>query len=200
MSSRAQQSEATRRALVRVARDLFAKRGFNDVSTEEIVRRAGVTRGALYHHFHDKRDLFQAVVEQIEQEVMQKVAETPLAEGDPWDQQTAAIGAYLDVCLEPAVQRIVLTDAPSVLGLAAWREIEARYGLGLVSAGLETVMEAGYIERQPVEPLAHLLLGALTEGGLLIARADDREKARRDVGDGLDRILGGLRKSEKGSA
>ena len=95
----------------------------------------------------------------------------------------------------PAVQRIVLTDAPSVLGLAAWREMEAKYGLALVQAGLQSVIDAGYIEQQPVEPLAHLLLGALTEGGLLIARADDREKARREVGDGLDRILRGLRRS-----
>jgi AcrR family transcriptional regulator len=194
MSSRAQQSEATRRKLLRVGRDLFARRGYNDVATEEIVRRAGVTRGALYHHFRDKRDLFAAVVEQVEQEALERVAEAALTEQDAWEQQRAAIGAYLDVCLEPAVQRIVLTDAPSVLGLAAWREIEARYGLGLVSAGLESVMEAGYIERQPVEPLAHLLLGALTEGGLLIARADDRERARNEVGEGLDRILSGLRK------
>src|SRR4051794_34971606 len=110
MSSKAQQSEATRAKLLRVGRDLFARRGYNDVSTEEIVRRAGVTRGALYHHFRDKRDLFAGVVELIEQELMQKIAETALAAGDPWEQQTAAIGAYLDVCLEPAVQRIVLTD------------------------------------------------------------------------------------------
>jgi AcrR family transcriptional regulator len=195
MSSKAQQSEATRAKLLRVGRDLFARRGYNAVSTEEIVRRAGVTRGALYHHFRDKRDLFAAVVEQIEQEVMQKVAETALAEGDPWEQQSAAIGAYLDVCLEAAVQRIVLTDAPSVLGLAAWREIEAKYGLALVQAGLQSIMDAGYIEKQPVEPLAHLVLGALTEGGLLIGRSEDRQTARREVGDGLDRILSGLRKS-----
>jgi AcrR family transcriptional regulator len=194
MSSRAQQSEVTRAKLLRVARDLFARRGYNDVATEEIVRRAGVTRGALYHHFRDKRDLFQAVVEQIEQEVLQKVAEAALAEHDPWDQQSAAIGAYLDVCLEPAVQRIVLTDAPSVLGLAGWREIEAKYGLAVVEAGLRSVMAAGYIEQQPVEPLAHLLLGALTEGGLLIARAEDRPAARTEVGDSLDRLLRGLRK------
>ena len=193
MSSKAQQSEATRGKLIRVGRDLFARRGYSDVSTEEIVRRAGVTRGALYHHFRDKRDLFAAVVEQVEQEVLERVAEAALTEEDAWEQQRVAIGAYLDVCLEPAVQRIVLTDAPSVLGLAAWREIEARYGLGLVSAGLETVMEAGYIERQPVEPLAHLVLGALTEGGLLIGRAEDRERTRREVGEGLDRILQGLR-------
>src|SRR6266576_1942266 len=192
MSSKAQQSEATRRKLVRVGRDLFARRGFNDVPTEEIVRRAGVTRGALYHHFRDKRDLFAAVVEQVEQDVLERVAAAALAETDAWEQQRAAIGAYLDVCLEPAVQRIVLVDAPSVLGVAAWREIEARYGLGVVSAGLQSVMEAGYIERQPIEPLAHLLLGALTEGGLMIARASDRAAARRDVGDSLDRILRGL--------
>src|ERR671930_9170 len=192
MSSRAQQSEVTRARLVRVARDLFARRGYNDVATEEIVRRAGVTRGALYHHFKDKRDLFAAVVEQVELEVLERVAEAALTEQDAWEQQRAAIGAYLDVCLEPAVQRIVLTDAPSVLGLAAWREIEARYGLGLVSAGLETVMEAGYIERQPVEPLAHLVLGALTEGGLLIGRSEDRPAARTEVGDSLDRLLSGL--------
>jgi AcrR family transcriptional regulator len=195
MSSKAQQSEATRAKLLRVGRDLFARRGYSDVSTEEIVRRAGVTRGALYHHFRDKRDLFAAVVEQIEQEVMQKVAETALAAGDPWEQQSAAIGAYLDVCLEPAVQRIVLTDAPSVLGLAAWREIEAKYGLALVQAGLQSIMEAGYIEEQPIEPLAHLLLGALTEGGLLIGRSEDRPAARREVGDGLERILSGLRRA-----
>jgi len=194
MSSRAQQSEATRAKLVRVGRDLFARRGYSGVSTEEIVRRAGVTRGALYHHFRDKRDLFAAVVEQVEQDVMQKVAESALAETDAWEQQRAAIGAYLDVCLEPAVQRIVLTDAPSVLGLSAWREIEAKYGLALVQAGLQSVIDAGYLEKQPVEPLAHLFLGALTEGGLLIGRSEDRQAARREVGEGVDRILRGLRR------
>jgi AcrR family transcriptional regulator len=196
MSSKVRQSVATRRKLLRVGRDLFARRGYNDVPTEEIVRRAGLTRGALYHHFRDKRDLFAAVVEQLEQEVSETVARAALTEQDAWEQQRAAIDTYLDVCLEPAVQRILLTDAPSVLGLTAWREIEARYGLGLVSAGLAAVMEAGFIEEQPVEPLAHLLLGALTEGGLLIARSEDRARARREVGEGVDRILQGLRTSE----
>jgi AcrR family transcriptional regulator len=192
-TTKAQRSEATRAKLVRVGRRLFARSGYADVPTEEIVRRAGVTRGALYHHFRDKRDLFAAVVEDVERDVMKRVAEAALAEEDPWERQRAAIGRYLDVCLEPDVQRIVLTDAPSVLGLAEWREIEAKYGLALVSAGLQSVIDAGYIPNQPVEPLAHLLLGALTEGGLLIGRAEDRRKARRDVGDGLDRILRGLR-------
>jgi hypothetical protein len=81
-----------------------------------------------------------------------------------------------------------------VLGLSAWREIEAKYGLALVQAGLQSVIDAGYIEKQPVEPLAHLFLGALTEGGLLIGRSEDRQAARREVGEGVDRILRGLRR------
>jgi AcrR family transcriptional regulator len=193
-SRKAEQSNATRAALLERARELFSDRGYAAVSTEEIVQAAGVTRGALYHHFRDKRDLFAAVVEQVEQDVLERVAEAALGEADPWAQQVAAVGAYLDVCLEPSVQRIVLADAPSVLGLAAWREIEATYGLGLVRAGLQNVMDAGLIEQQPVEPLAHLLLGALTEGGILIARAEDRKTARREVGESLDRLLNGLRK------
>src|SRR3989442_4006830 len=164
-SRREQQSEATRRTLVRVGRDLFAKRGFSDVSTEEIVRRAGVTRGALYHHFRDKRDLFRAVVELVEQDVLERVASAALGEGDPWEQQTAAVGAFLDVCLEPAVQRIVLTDAPSVLGLAAWRGVEAADGLAMVRAGLQNGLDAGPIEQQAGEAVANLVLGALTAGG-----------------------------------
>jgi AcrR family transcriptional regulator len=190
---KAEQSAATRSALIRVARKLFAERGYAGVSTEEIVRQAGVTRGALYHHFRDKRDLFKAVVEQVEQEVAERIAGTALGEGDPWEQQRAAIGAFLDVCLEPDVQRIVLVDAPSALGLATWREIEATYGLALVRAGLQNLIDTGLIEEQPVEPLAHLVLGALTEGGLLIARSQDRETARAEVGLSMDRLLAGLR-------
>lgn len=190
---KAEQSEQTRGAPVEAARGLFSERGYAGVSTEEIVQAAGVTRGALYHHFKDKQDLFVAVVEGVEQEILERVAARAVTETDPWEQQRVAVGAFLDVCLDPAVQRIVLTDAPSVLGLTAWREIEARYGLALVRAGLQLVMEAGLIEQQPIEPLAHLLLGAMAEGGLLIARASDPAAARREVGDSLDRILRGLR-------
>src|SRR5262245_65846481 len=118
-SRRDQHSAATRAALVRVARRLFAEYGYAGTATEDVVRRAGVTRGALYHHFRDKRDLFAAVVEQVEQDVLERVAEAALSERDAWEAQRAAIGAYLDVCLEPAVQRIVLVDAPSVLGVQA---------------------------------------------------------------------------------
>jgi AcrR family transcriptional regulator len=190
---KAEQSELTRGALVEAARALFSKRGYAAVSTEEIVQTAGVTRGALYHHFKDKQDLFTAVVEQVEQEVLERVAAAAVTETDPWEQQRVAVGAFLDACLDPAVQRIILTDAPSVLGLAAWREIEARYGLALVRAGLQLVMDAGLIDQQPIEPLAHMLLGAMAEAGLLIAHAEDAKAARAEVGESLDRLMQGLR-------
>jgi AcrR family transcriptional regulator len=193
---KAEQSEATRSALIEAARGLFSERGYASVSTEEIVQSAGVTRGALYHHFRDKKDLFAEVVEQLEQELLQKIATTALGESDPWAQQLVAVGAFLDGCLDPAVQRVILTDAPSVLGLHAWREVEARYGLALVRTGLQSMIDAGLIEQQPLEPLAHMMLGALQEGGLLIAHADDPVAARREVGEGVERILRGLRVAE----
>ena len=174
-------------------RELFTERGYAAVATEEIVQRAGVTRGALYHHFKDKRALFRAVVDELEQASVERIAGSALEQPDPWQMQLTALNAYLDGCLDPAVQRILLVDAPSVLGAEEWREIEAIYGLALVRMGLEAVMEAGLIERQPVEPLAHLMLGALAEAGLMIARADDQPRARKEVGESVERLLEGLR-------
>jgi AcrR family transcriptional regulator len=188
-----EQSEATRNALIVAARGLFSERGYASVSTEEIVQAAGVTRGALYHHFRDKQDLFAGVVERLEQEVLEQVAAAALEVQDAWEQQVTAVGAFLDCCLDPAVQRVLLVDAPSVLGLHAWREIEARYGLALVRGGLQSMVDAGLVEEQPLEPLAHMLLGAMQEAGLLIAHAEDPEAARREVGDSLVRLLQGLR-------
>jgi AcrR family transcriptional regulator len=191
-SRKAEQSEATQAALIAAARELFASTGYAAVPTEEIVQRAGVTRGALYHHFRDKQDLFRAVVEKLEQETVERIAATALTASDPWQQQQTALAAFLDVCLEPDVQRIILTDAPSVLGLEAWREMEAKYGLALVRAGLQLVMEAGLIAEQPLDPLAHLIMGALGEAGLVIARAADPKAARAEVGASVERLLDGL--------
>jgi AcrR family transcriptional regulator len=189
----AERSEATRKALVDVGRKLFAKRGYADVGTEEIVRRAGVTRGALYHHFSGKEDLFRAVAEQVEEEMTRKSAEAALAHQDPWEQQRAGWEAFLDACLDPAVQRIILLDAPSVLGPKAWREIASKYGLALVQFGLLSLMEAGLIEEQPVDPLAHLVIGALSEAAVVIAQAEDTEAARTEMGAALERLMVGLR-------
>ena len=194
----AERSEATRKALVDVARKLFAKRGYADVGTEEIVRRAGVTRGALYHHFSGKEDLFRAVAEQVEEEMTRKSAEAALAHQDPWDQQRAGWEAFLDACLDPAVQRIILLDAPSVLGPKAWREIASKYGLALVQFGIRSLIEAGLIEEQPVDPLAHLVIGALSEAAVVIAQAEDTEAARAEMGAALERLMVGLRTDSAG--
>jgi AcrR family transcriptional regulator len=193
---RSEQTEATRRALLRSARWLFARRGYTAVSTEEIVRRARVTRGALYHHFAGKQDLFRTVVKELNAELVERIAGLALAEPDPWSQMHRGAEAFLDACLEPEVQRIVLIDAPAVLGWEAWRELDAEAGLGLVQAVLDMAMESGAIERQPVKPLAHLLLGALDEAALLVARAADVQAARAEMGQTIAFLLAGLRRAD----
>lgn len=193
-SRKAEQSQATHAALIDVARRLFAERGYSAVATEEIVRTAGVTRGALYHHFTDKRDLFRAVYEQVEADLTQRIAQEALKSAtNPLEGMRAAAAAFLDECVgDTEVQRITLLDAPAVLGWEEWREIGMRYGLGLIQASLQAAMEAGLIDEQPIRPLAHLLLGSLDEAALVVARADDDGRTRAEVGEALDRFLDAL--------
>lgn len=190
---RAEHTEATRRALVDAGRALFAERGYAGSPTEEIVRRAGVTRGALYHHFRGKEDLFRAVLEEVEQGLTERVAREALSDPDPARQLELGLDLLLDACREPEIQRIALVDAPSVLGWAGFREVEARYGLGLIKLALGQAMDSGYLERQPVEPLAHLLGAALIEAGMVIAHAEDPEAAREEMARAFRRLLAGLR-------
>ena len=186
-------SEATRRQLVTAARALFGARGFADVGTEEIVRAAGVTRGALYHQFRDKADLFAAVAEQIEAEITNRIAAGAAeAAADPLDALRAGARLFLDACAEPEVERIILLDAPAVLGWEAWRDLASRYGLGLVQLALQAAMDAGAIVQQPVVPLAHVLIGALDECALYIAQAEDPAAAREQCAAIFDRILRGI--------
>jgi AcrR family transcriptional regulator len=191
---KAEQSEATRAALVAAARKLFGKRGYANVGTEEIVRRAGVTRGALYHHFGSKRDLLEAVYEQVEADLTRKIAEGALATGakSPLEAMQAATEMFLDACTEPEVQRIVLLDAPAVLGWESWREIAAKYGLGLIETSLQAAIDAGEIAEQPVKPLAHVLMGALDEAAMLVARSDEPQ-TREEVAAALARLLDAMR-------
>jgi len=191
---KAAQSEATRSTLIAAARELFAERGYAAVGTEEIVRAAGVTRGALYHHFAGKRELFEAVHEDVERQLVERIAASAIStSADPLQALHAGAQAFLDACEDPAVQRIALVDAPSVLGWEQWREIGLRYGFGLVQATVQAAMDAGLIDEQPVEALSHLLLGAIDEGAMLIARADDDGKTREEVGASVTRFLEVLR-------
>jgi AcrR family transcriptional regulator len=189
-----ERSEATRGALISAARELFGTRGYGDVGTEEIVARAGVTRGALYHHFADKRDLFRAVLEALEQEVIARLGEQVVAKAaSAAEALEATMSAWLDVCEEPDVQQIMLLDAPGVLGWDEWREIGHRYALGEAMGLLEAAMDAGDLARQPVRPLAHVVVGALDEAALYVARAEDRATARAEMTGVLERLITGLR-------
>jgi AcrR family transcriptional regulator len=194
--TQAERSEATRGELIAAARELFAKRGYADVGTEEIVKRAGVTRGALYHHFGGKRELLRAVYEQMETEFMERLAASAQPDAGVVETMLAGAEMFLDHCLEPEVQRIVLLDAPAVLGWERWREIAADHGLGLVEAALGAAMDTGAIARQPLRPLAHVMMGALDEAAMLVARADDTDAARAEVGATLESILEGLARIE----
>ncbi len=195
-----ERSEATRNALIEAARALFAERGYADVGTEEIVRAAGVTRGALYHHFDGKRDLFEAVYERIEAELAQRIATAALGAPEPLEAMRAGAETLLRACTEPDVQRIALLDGPSVLGWDRWREIAAEHGLGLIEGTLQAAVEAGAIAEQPIRPLAHLLMGALDEAAMLVARAEDPERMRAEVGRTLETLLAGLSAGSGGGA
>ena len=190
---REEQAVATRTELLRVARELFAARGYADVGTEEIVRAAHVTRGALYHHFHDKRDLFRAVHSQLADELLASIAAQTAGSADAWEALTRGVRAFLDLCEDPAVIRISHLDAPAVLGWAEWREIDAQRWLGLVTMALQEAMDSGVLRRREVQPLAHMLMGAMVEASMMIANASDPAAARAEVEGPLLALLEGLR-------
>jgi AcrR family transcriptional regulator len=192
VARRAEYAEATRRGLLDAARELFAAEGYVDVSIDEICRRARVTKGALYHHFKDKRDLFAAVFEEVEREWADELAELVAEERDPLERIQIVGDAFLDACLDPARQRIMLLDGPSVVMWEELRQIDAGRGFGLIATLLSDAMDTGQLEPQPVGPLAHLMLGAMHEASLAIARDKDPARARKRIGAALSRLVEGL--------
>jgi AcrR family transcriptional regulator len=192
--TQAERAAGTREALIAAARPLFAAQGFAEVALEAIVRAAGVTRGALYHHFADKTELFAAVFEQVEAEVAARMGEAIAAanETDPVAVMRLGAGFWLDACSDPEVQRIVLVDAPAVLGWTRWTEIGNRYNIGLVRGLLADAVETGRIPAQPIEATALTLLGAMREATLYVARADDHNQARQEAGAVMNRLIHAL--------
>jgi len=192
--TQAERAAETREALITAARPLFAEHGFADVALETIVRAAGVTRGALYHHFSDKTELFAAVFEQVEGEVAARMGQAIAAANktDPVEVMHLGADFWLDACADPEVQRIVLVDAPAVLGWTRWTEIGNRYNIGLVRDLLDHAIEASRIPPQPVEATALTLLGAMREATLYVARAPDHAQARREAGAVMDRFIRAL--------
>ena len=183
------QTAATKSKLERVGRELFAERGFEGVSAEDLVARADVTRGALYHHYEGKEGLFATVVEAVMRELHAELARETAVYADPLQALEHGVGVFLKACSEPAVQRILLVDAPAVLGWQKWREMDARYGLGLLKQALSAAVEMELIEKRDVDVLAHLLLGSLTEAAMLIARSSNPARARKTAERALVSVI-----------
>jgi AcrR family transcriptional regulator len=186
-----ERSAATRDALIAAARKLWGLRGYAEVGTPEIAAAAGVTRGAMYHQFTDKAALFSEVVEVVEQHVMARMGTIVARSGatTPADAIRAAVDAWLEVSGDPEVRQLILLDAPSVLGWAGFRDVAQRYSLGMTEQLLTEAMKAGQLARQPVRPLAHVLIGALDEAAMVIATANDPKRARRETSQVLRRLI-----------
>jgi AcrR family transcriptional regulator len=189
--TQAERSAATRDALVAAGRALFGARGYADVGTEEVVRAAGVSRGALYHHFADKAELFAAVLQSVEETANARVIAAVTAAGpdDPIAAMQLGTAAFLNICTEPEMARIMLIDAPAVLGAQGGSDPGNESDIGLVMQLITRGIELGRIRPQPVVPLARILLGALREAALFLASAPDPAAARDQVGAVLNRII-----------
>jgi AcrR family transcriptional regulator len=180
--TQADRSAATRTALIAAGRTLFAQHGFAGVGTEAIVREASVSRGALYHQFGDKTELFAAVMADVEREVTEELlAAVGTGGGDFVELMLRTFEAWLDACRTPHVQRILLVDGPSVLGWVRWREICQPHILGLIEGVLGQSMAAGAVKELPVKPLAHLLLAMADEAALYVDTASSPDAARADM-------------------
>ena len=184
MPTQAERTEVTRGRLIATARRLFAEKGFAATSTEEILSEAAVSRGALYHHFSSKTDLFRATFEAVEDELTAKLLAVATAGGetDPIKILELGFNAFLDQCDNPEVQRIVMLDAPTVLGWDTWHELDERYAFGTIKGVLAVAADSGRIDAKAVDSLTHLLVGAVMQAGMVVARSDDPAAAKRMLG------------------
>jgi AcrR family transcriptional regulator len=196
---RAAQAEATRQEIQARARALFASQGYAATSTAQIVAATGLTKGALYHHFEDKRGLFRAVVEELETELADEVTAAANRQSDTWSRLEAACRAYLDVCLRPDVQRIVVLDAPAVLGWHEWCEIDKGYGVRMFQDCLHDAAAEGLLGDDQPELVANMLLGALNVAARVAGEDMDHADLRLQVGRTIQRLLAGLRTSSRAS-
>ncbi len=190
--TQAERTESTRRALITAGRTLFAAKGFAAVATTELATAAGVSRGAMYHQFADKSALFAAVVEQIELEVMDRIAAGAGTSSDVGRMLLQAADVWFDACLEPEIQQIVLLDGPVVLGWEAFRAVTLRYGAGLTEALLRAGMDDGSIVDLPVEVLSAMLLGALNEGAMLVARSVEPDRTRGEARRVIEHLIAAI--------
>jgi AcrR family transcriptional regulator len=189
--TQAERTEATTGALVDAARELFARDGYDATSLDAVAARAGVTKGAVYHHFEGKRQLFEAVFSREVERIAVPLASAYGRKKDPWDAFAAGCRAFLDECLDPGLQRIVLLDASAAIGWEQIRRLESPL-LEMMELGISLASEAGRIAPRKPGPLAHFLYGALCETAMIVARADDQKVAHREAVVEIGRVLDGL--------
>jgi AcrR family transcriptional regulator len=193
VNGKGERGQLTRKRILDCAARLFAEAGYEDTSIEAVLRESGISRGALYHHFENKEALFSAVLEATEARVAETVACAAQGLSDPLEALRAGCEAWLRLAAgDPAVRRIVLVDAPAVVGWQAWREIDGRHAMGLLRSALSFAAGAGRMPRENVDLYAHLLLAMLIEAALLVARSDDGDRTIAASKSALDRILGSL--------
>ncbi len=192
MPTQAERTATTVGELVARARELFAQRGFAATSIEDIVRAAGVTRGALYHHFDSKTDVFRAVFEEEQRRLAARIVDAAAGADGPLAALETGSLAFLEECLEPGLQRIFLIDGFAALGWEGVRELEGPHTMAPLRAGVEAAMDAGELERRPVEPVVSLVFGALCEAAMAIARAEDQEAMLRSTRREVQRLFAAL--------
>lgn len=194
-TTREEQAQLTRAALIHAARKLFAEKGYHATGTHEIVDTAQVTRGALAHYFPKKEDLFVAVFEEVQRELMARAEANvgKLKGKDHWTAFRHSLASFLEAATKPEVQRIYILDGPVVLGWANWRKLEEQYGLGTIKTAVASAIEAGLIRPTPIEPLAHLILAIINEAALMVAHSKKPAKARVEAEQALDTLLSNMR-------
>lgn len=182
--------EQTRRDLVEAGRELFVERGYFNTSIGDLVSKSGVgTRGAFYHHFKDKSELFRAVFEEIENELTLRSMAAPPPGADPWERLTRGLHGFLEAATEPAVQQVMLVDGPVVLGWHELRVIQEGNSIALIKEVVREAIAEGIIDDQPVRELTHMLVAALEEASLLVVHSANPVRARRQAAKILDRLL-----------
>lgn len=195
-SVRARKTRKTRQSLCRHASAVFTEKGYTQASIDEIVQRAGVTKGALYHHFPNKLQLYQSVVQDMAQELVSTIEAAAESLPDPWQRLEAMCNAYLDACQSSDVQRVLVVDAPAILGWKSWCDINNDTSTGALASCLRDVMAAGQIDEQSSDNLAQLISGALNVAARVIVEAPSLSEARITVGHSMERLLGGLRRKQ----
>lgn len=191
--SKAEQKQQTMQKLMEVAREMFSRQGYAEAAMEEIVKEAGVTRGALYHHFGSKEGLFQAVLASIQKQIGDRVEAEAAKSQDPWQQLLFGCLAFVSSAVEHRNRRILLIDGPSVIGWETWRQMDEENSMRHLKEQLQSMQDQGYLRPVPIDALTHLLSGAMNEAVLWIAESTDQEQSLADISVTLTLLLEGFR-------